>query len=179
MDNMVEDNVVLTIGRAKMYSAIFTALYSIYHGKSVPEESVRALKYLSPRIEDWINEIKDERLEELRGSYAFEGLKGHTYQKIMEEFYQTYGFEAKELPPDHVITLIAFMSRLIMEELQSIQRNERERALHFRVIQHRLISTHLLELLGSFEKMKPLLDLVKMDRYILFSALRDEISKSP
>ncbi len=177
MDNLVKDNLLITIGRAKMYSALFSSFYSIYNREDIPTESIEALKYLNPEIEKEIRRITTDDVKDFRGLKTSDELTGKVYPQIMEEFYQNYGFEVKEFPPDHIITLLAFMLKLISDELQAMQTQEKNRALNLRIIQHRLIATHLLNILKTFEKLKPFYELVEMDKNILFMELKDAIRK--
>lgn len=178
MDNLVSENILLTIGRAKMYSAIFTCLYSVYDKEQISQESIEALKYLNPEIEKDIKEITVEEMNEFRGSKVFDDIPENAYPHIVSEFYRHYGFEMVGFPPDHVISFVAFMSKLVSEELQFMQKGEKEKTISLRIIQHRFLSTHMLRLLKSFAKLKPFYDLVSMDKNLLFSELKRTIRGS-
>ncbi len=178
MDNLVKDNLLITIGRAKMYSALFNSFYSIYNREEIPKENIEALEYLIPEIEEEITKITTDDVHDYRGIKTCDELLGKVYPQIMEEFYENYGFQVKELPPDHLITQLAFMSKLLSDEIQALQREDKNKALTLKIIQHRLLATHMLRILKTFEKLKPFYELIKMDKSILFMELKDEIRQS-
>lgn len=175
MDNLVKDNILITIGRAKLYSALFSAFYSLYKEKKVSSESIEVLKIFLPEIEEDINRITSEETRNFRGYQYFDGLLKEVYPRIIEEFYLNYGFTIEELPPDHIITQLAFMLKLISDELLYRQHGDVETALKLKIIQHRLLATHILKLLKEIEKLKNIYKLLNFDRGLLFTELKDEI----
>lgn len=178
MDNLVKENILITIGRAKFYSALFSTFYSIYKEEKVAEESIEALKFFLPEIEEDINQITSEEVKNFRGYQYFDGLLKEVYPKIIEEFYLNYGFEIEELPPDHIITQLAFMSKLVSDELRYRQHGDMDTALKLKIIQHRLLATHMLKLLKGIERLKNIYELIKFDRGLLFMELKDEIGNT-
>jgi len=175
MDNLVKENILITIGRAKLYSALFSTFYSIYKEEKVPEESIEALRFFLPEIEKDINQITSKEVKNFRGCQYLDDLSKEVYPKTIEEFYLNYGFEIEELPPDHIITQLAFMSKLVSDELRFRQHRDMKIAVKLKIIQHRFLATHMLELLKKIEKLKNIYELIKFDRGLLFGELKDEI----
>jgi len=166
-------DLVVTLGRAKVYAALSKTFYHLFYGESVPGDCKAVLKNFG-EIDVSLN---SETVRGLRGSLLIKNMPkplSEVYSEVIKDFYEANGFEASELPADHIAVELAFLSKLVEKEITAMQQRDEEKLYKIRAVEHRFIKTHLQPLV-EFSPSSPLLnflrEFVREDAKLLYSQL--------
>lgn len=138
----------ITVARKNLYLSIVVIFKSIQAGMYPPNEALVIIRSIDPNviinidvISQYLNKLSVKELKK------YDLITRQLLNQTIREFYRNAGYDVSDAEPGHILTMIAFMVKLIDDEIKAFNANDFEKVNFLRKIQHRFLNTYLIPLL--------------------------------